>query len=231
MNPTWTCILFDLDGTILDSAPGITSTLAWTFEKLGRPIPTPAELLVYVGPPILDSFRDLAHMSPEESAEALDIYRVRYLEHGVFDSTVYPGIPALLERIAASGLPLSLATSKPELPATTMLDHFGLTQYFDVITGASEDEVRSRKADVVEEALKRLEALGAEISNPVMVGDREHDVEGAAEHGVPTIFVEWGYGSAAEEVGTIAVARTAEELGDLLLGDRLMSAQMASSNS
>ncbi|MCU1525001.1 MAG: haloacid dehalogenase [Microbacteriaceae bacterium] len=223
MNPQWTCILFDLDGTILDSAPGITATLAWTFERLGRPIPTPVELLAYVGPPILDSFRDLAHMSPEESAHALEIYRARYLEHGTIDSAVYPGVRELLERIAASDIPLSLATSKPERPAIKMLDRFGLTPYFDAITGASEDEVRSRKADVVAEALNRLEVLGADVSTPVMVGDREHDVQGAAEQGVPTIFVGWGYGSIAEEVGSIAVAATADELGDLLLGAQTAS--------
>ncbi len=223
MNPQWTCILFDLDGTILDSAPGITATLAWTFERLGRPIPTPVELLAYVGPPILDSFRDLAHMSPEESARALEIYRARYLEHGTIDSAVYPGVRELLERIAASDIPLSLATSKPERPAIKMLDRFGLTPYFDAITGASEDEVRSRKADVVAEALNRLELLGADVSTPVMVGDREHDVQGAAEQGVPTIFVGWGYGSIAEEVGSIAVAATADELGDLLLGAQTAS--------
>ena len=223
MNPTWTCILFDLDGTILDSAPGITATLSWTFERLGLPIPSPVELVEYVGPPILDSFRDIARMTPEESARALEVYRARYLEYGTLDSAVYPGIPTLLERISESDVPLSLATSKPELPATKMLDHFGLTRYFDVITGASADEVRSRKADVVAEALLRLQQLGADISNPIMVGDRKHDVEGAAEHGVPTIFVEWGYGSIAEQVGTIAVANTADELGDMLLGDQTAS--------
>ncbi|HEY8912417.1 HAD hydrolase-like protein [Lacisediminihabitans sp.] len=218
MTTKWTCILFDLDGTILDSAPGITETLSWTFAQLGRPIPTPAELLAYVGPPILDSFRDLAFMTLEESARALEVYRSRYLQNGVFDSKVYPGIPAVLKRIAESPLKLSLATSKPELPAITMLNHFDLTKYFDVITGASADEVRSRKADVVEEALVRLRHLGADITNPIMVGDRKHDVEGAAEHGVPTILVKWGYGSKVEEVGTFAIAKTAEQLSALLLG-------------
>jgi phosphoglycolate phosphatase len=214
----WSCFLFDLDGTIIDSAPGITASLAWTFERLGRPIPSPAELLAYVGPPILDSFRDLAHMSVDEAKHALDVYRPHYLQTGVFNSAVYPGVPALLKRIHESGIPISLATSKPELPATTALDFYGLARYFTVITGASEDEVRSRKADVVAEALRRLAALGADISRPVMVGDREHDVHGAAEHGVPTIFVEWGYGTVAEQVGTIGVAATAEQLGTLLLG-------------
>ena len=218
MSTPYSCILFDLDGTIVDSAPGITATLAWTFEQLGRPIPTPSELLAYVGPPILDSFRDLAGFTPEQSQEALEIYRPRYLEYGVHDATIYDGLPELLRAIHASPIPLSLATSKPELPATLILEHFSIATCFDVITGASADEVRSAKADVVAEAIVRLEAIGADISNPVMVGDRSHDVHGAAVHGIPTIFVEWGYGSPAEQAGTVASVATAEELGRLLLG-------------
>ncbi len=88
---------------------------------------------------------------------------------------------------------MSLATSKPETPATLMLSHFGLLDSFDVVTGASDDEVRSSKEDVVAEALRRLVALGADVSNTVHVGDRKHDVEGAAANGVPTIFSDWGY--------------------------------------
>lgn len=218
MTTPWSCILFDLDGTIIDSAPGITASLAWTFERLGRPIPTPVELLAYVGPPILDSFRDLAGMNEAQAEHALDVYRPHYLATGVFNSSVYPGVATLLERILESGIPLSLATSKPESLATVALDYYDLAKYFTEITGASEDEVRSRKADVVEEALRRLRARRADVSNPVMVGDREHDVHGAAEHVVPTIFVTWGYGATVEEVGTIGVVKTADDLGRMLLG-------------
>lgn len=218
MSTTWTAFLFDLDGTIIDSAPGITASLAWTFERLGRPIPTPAELLAFVGPPILDSFRDLAGMDAAQAQHALEVYRPHYLQTGVFNSSVYPGMSELLKRVHESGIPVSLATSKPELPALTALEFYGLAKYFTVITGASHDEVRSRKADVVEEALIRLRALGVDLSSVVMIGDREHDVHGAAEHGLPTIFVEWGYGSPAEQVGTIGVAKTTAELGDLLFG-------------
>jgi phosphoglycolate phosphatase len=214
---TWTCILFDLDGTITDSAPGITGTLVDTFVELGRPVPTPAELLAYVGPPLLDAFRELGGMSVEEAQDALAVYRRRYNTGGLFDSSLYPGVPEVLARIAASGIPLSLATSKPESAATRILEHYGLAQYFTVICGASEDEVRSAKADVVEEALRRLRALGVDLSAPVMVGDREHDVHGAAAHGVPTIMVEWGYGSPLEAVGTIALVTEASELETLLL--------------
>ncbi|CAN5157992.1 HAD family hydrolase [soil metagenome] len=216
MSRPYTAVLFDLDGTIVDSAPGITATLAFTFEKMGLPIPSPAELLQYVGPPILDSFRDLAHFTLAESQQALDIYRVQYLAKGVFDATVYPGVADVLRAIHEAGIPLSLATSKPETPATLILEHYDLAKYFDELTGASDDEVRSAKADVVEEALRRLDLGGADLSKPVMVGDRIHDIHGAAAHDVPTIFVTWGYGSPAEQTGSVAIAQTAAQLlGDL----------------
>jgi phosphoglycolate phosphatase len=218
MDTPFTSILFDLDGTIIDSAPGITATLTYTFETMSLPVPSPAELIAYVGPPILDSFRDRAGMSPGQAVEALAIYRPRYLERGALNSNVFVGVGDVIRAIHAAGIPLSLATSKPETPATLMLRHFGLLDEFDVITGASDDEVRSSKQDVVAEALLRLTAVGADLTRPVLVGDREHDIEGAAANGVPTIFVDWGYGSADEQAGSIAVAHTPAELRHLLLG-------------
>jgi len=218
MTTPYSCILFDLDGTIVDSAPGITSTLAYMFERLGKPIPTPSELLQYVGPPLLDSFRDLAGFDADESAVALEIYREKYLNVGAYDATQYAGVGLVLKAVHESPLRMSLATSKPETPATLILEHFNLARYFDVITGASDDEVRSAKKDVVAEALIRLEALGADISRPVLVGDREHDVHGAAANDVPTIFVDWGYGSLAEQAGAVDVVETPQELQRLLLG-------------
>jgi len=211
MPPRFTPVLFDLDGTIVDSAPGILASLTWTYEQLRMPVPPPAELLKWVGPPLLDSFRDLAKLDEDESRYALSIYREHYAEVGVFDATPYPGVLDVLRGIHDAGVPLSLATSKPESTARVILDHLGITGAFTEVTGASEDEVRSSKPDVVAEALRRL-ALRGELPRPVMVGDRIHDVEGAAEHEVPTIFVTWGYGSPAESAGAIAIADTAEEL-------------------
>jgi phosphoglycolate phosphatase len=212
MTSEFTCILFDLDGTIVDSAPGITATLEYTFERLGFAPLSSEELIAFVGPPILDSFRDIAKLTPEQSAEALVIYREKYLNDGAYDATAFPGVGGVLKKIHESPLLMSLATSKPELPATLILEHFNLARYFDVITGASADEVRSAKADVVEEALVRLDALGADLSRPVLIGDRIHDIEGAAAHGVPTILVEWGYGTEAEHEGALDVVGTPAEL-------------------
>ena len=214
--PSYTTILLDLDGTITDSAPGITDTLAYTFGELGMPIPDHDELLRYVGPPILDSFRDRAGMNLAERERALEIYRERYLDRGAYDATLYPGMGLLVRDIAAAGIPLSLATSKPETPATLMLEHFTIAHHFDIVTGASDDEVRSAKADVVAEALIRLRAMDADLTRPVLVGDRVHDVEGAAAHGIPTIAVSWGYGEPAEWQDAVAVAHDVGELRALL---------------
>jgi phosphoglycolate phosphatase len=215
---SWTCVLFDLDGTLTDSAPGITSSLVRMFETLGQPVPSPAQLVEYVGPPLLESLQTIGGMSEAQSREALTVYRADYSEHGAFDSAVYPGIRGVLQRLHAAGIPLSIATSKPEGQAARILEHFDLAQYFDVITGATDDEVRSAKADVVAEALRRLGERGVDLAHTVMVGDRSYDVEGAAAHGLPTIMVEWGYGSPAEAAGAIAVVHSADQLSSLLLG-------------
>ncbi|MDM4763302.1 HAD hydrolase-like protein [Galbitalea sp. SE-J8] len=214
----YSCVLWDLDGTIVDSAAGILESLRWTYQQLGMPVPGDDELIHWVGPPIMDSFRDLAKLDPEESARALAIYREHYIVNGAVHSPLFPGIAAVVREVHAAGLPSSLATSKPEIPATLILEKAGLVDALDVITGASADEVRSAKKDVVAEALVRLAALGFDVSRPVMVGDRIHDVEGAAANGVPTIAVLWGYGTDAERTDTVALAATPTDLIPLLLG-------------
>lgn len=218
MNPTvpWSVVLVDLDGTIADSAPGITSTLAQTLQAMGRPVPSPAELLAFVGPPILDGFAALG-LTPEESVEALALYRARYSQRGAFDSAVFPGIPETLHAVVDGGIPLALATSKPESQALRMLEHYGLAHLFAFIGGASEDEVRSEKADVVAYVLDNLRAIGVDIDNPVMVGDRVHDVEGALANDVPAVFAEWGYGAGVERAGSIASAADPAALRGILL--------------
>jgi phosphoglycolate phosphatase len=219
MTRPFSAILFDLDGTISDSAPGILESLTYTFTKVGVPVPDHATLMSFVGPPIMDTFTTAMGMSAEEAEHTLSVYREHYLSHGALDSDMFPGIDVVLRTLHEAGLPISTATSKPETPATYILEHYGLTGYIDIITGASDDEVRSSKADVVEEALRRLTARGLDTSRPVLVGDRLHDVEGAAAHGVPVVFAEWGYGSPAEAEGTIAQAATPLDLLPILLPD------------
>jgi phosphoglycolate phosphatase len=214
----FTVVLVDLDGTIVDSARGITSTLAYTLRRMGLPVPPPARLVEFVGPPIMDGFRDLAGLDPEQSLIALDIYRERYATQGAYDAEVYPGMPHALRSLRDAGLPIALATSKPETQATRILEHFGLVDLFTVIAGASDDERRSEKADVIAWALGLLDDAGVDRSLPVMVGDRIHDVNGAAAHGIGTVFAEWGYGSPAEASGAIAIAGHPSELPAVVLG-------------
>jgi len=215
---TWSAILFDLDGTITDSAPAITNSLARTFALLGRPVPSDTELMKYVGPPLLAAFGEYAGMTPDEALEALAVYRADYQGPASLDTAVYPGVAGLLERIHESGIPLGLATSKPEHTAIAILEHFDLAQYFTVMVGATENETRSNKADIVEEALVRFGAAGVDTSAVVMVGDRVYDAEGANANGVPTILVEWGYGSPEEAALATAVVHSTDQLGKLLLG-------------
>lgn len=214
---TWSAVLFDLDGTIVDSEAEITRSLSHTFSSMGVPVPDAETLRSYVGPPLLDSLRMTAGFTDADAWEALNVYRDHYDLH-LLNSPVFPGVAGVLERLHAAGLPIALATSKPESMARAVLEHNDLAQYFTVIAGASEDEERSTKADVVREALQRLDAQGIDTTEAVMVGDRGYDTLGALANGVPTIMVEWGYGSPAEAGDALAVVHSADQLRSLLLG-------------
>lgn len=209
----WSSILFDLDGTIANSAPGIITRIAEVLNDLDLPAQTDAELMRWVGPPMLDSFRDYAGLNLEESWAALRTYRARVAHIGAeTGTTIFDGLGEVLARIHAAGIPLALATSKPEVQAERILEYFGLRQHFTAVAGATEDESRSTKADVVAEALRLLGDAGADTTNTVLVGDRHHDIDGAAEHGIPTILVRWGYSQPEEEADALAVVDTPEQL-------------------
>ncbi|MGO3884772.1 MAG: HAD hydrolase-like protein [Mycetocola sp.] len=213
----WATVFFDLDGTLVDSAPGITSRIAASLVDLGHPRPSDEQLMSYVGPPILDGFRQISGLTDDEARAVLRRYRERVAEVGPEDeSALYPHVAEVLSELAERGIPVSLATSKPESQARRILDHYGLTPYFTVICGASEDEVRSHKADVIAEAIRRLGELGITPEPAVLVGDREMDVNGAAAHNLPTILVRWGYGTVEEEENALAAVDTADELRALL---------------
>lgn len=191
-------VLLDLDGTLVDSAPGIVSTLAFTLAELGKPVPVMKDLLRWVGPPLPESFQNRAGLTPEETQQAIEIYRARYLDVGAYDAKLFDGVASLLQGLKTGGAHLALATSKPLTPASIMLEHFTLASYFDVIATAADDESRGRKDQVVEDALRGLASKNLPVDSIVMVGDRIHDVEGAAVHGIETIMVRWGYGGPDE---------------------------------
>jgi phosphoglycolate phosphatase len=213
---TYQTVLLDLDGTLVDSAPGIVSTIAHTLKAMGKEVPSMKELLRWVGPPLPESFEVRGQMSAAEAREAVEIYRAQYLDVGAFDATLFDGIAGLLRGLKSAGAHLAIATSKPTTPATLMLEHFTLSDHFDVISCAADDESRGTKEEVIQDALTELQAQGLPTDNVIMVGDRIHDVEGAARHGINTIMVRWGYGGPAEWERAHEVVDTPRQLHQAL---------------
>ena len=188
-------MLFDLDGTLTASGPGILASVRFALTELGEPIPPPAALDAFIGPPLLDSFREVCGMDLDRSQEAITAYRVYYGRSGQFENSVYDGIPEALSTLRAAGCVLAVATSKAEPYARSILEHFGLSPWFTVIVGSELDGRRTLKADVITEVLHRL---GRPADGAVMIGDRSHDVLGATATGMPCLGALWGYGSAQE---------------------------------
>lgn len=202
-------VLFDLDGTLTDSGEGIINCAVFAMERLGIPVPPREELGVFVGPPLWDTFRQFGVPS-DRVDEAVEIFRSRYVPIGKFENTPYPGIRETLEALRAQGRKLYVATSKPEVTAREILEHFDLSRYFAEICGATIDKTRTSKEDVIAYLL----SLDACRENSVMVGDTAFDVIGAAAHGIPTIGAAWGYGKTEDMVsaGAAAIARSPEDL-------------------
>ena len=196
--PHFDTVLFDLDGTIIDSAPGIVQSIAHTLRAMDRPVPPMKELLHWVGPPLPQSFESRGGIEPDRVDEAVSIYREQYLNVGAYDAKIFDGMGAILRDLRAEGRHLAIATSKPTTPATLMLEHFTLVPYFSVIAAAADDESRGEKHLIIDDALTGLANLGIDPSRVLMVGDRIHDIEGARQHGIPCAIVRWGYGTSDE---------------------------------
>lgn len=183
-------MIFDLDGTLTDSAEGIVASFRHALASVGAEVPAGDLVGRIVGPPMKQTLDGLG--LGERAGDAIAAYRADYTARGWAMNSLFDGIPQLLADLRASGVRLAVATSKAEPTARQILEHFGLAEHFDVIAGASVDGVRARKGDVLARALGQLQPLPERV---VMVGDRAHDVAGAAEHGIDTIVVEWGYGA------------------------------------
>lgn len=213
----YSCVLFDMDGTLLDSAAGVTASAAKALAAVGAPVPSPEDLRGYVGPPMIESFRGPAGLDEETAQEALKHYREAYANEGSGQSSLYEGIPQLLEQLKSAGVVMAVATSKVEDQAVFMAKRFGLDHYFVNICGASDLEGRASKGAVIAELLVRLDRAGIDLSRPVMVGDRSYDIEGAGTHGIPTLFASWGYGTAAEASGAASVTSTPQAVLEAVL--------------
>jgi phosphoglycolate phosphatase len=211
-----TCLLLDLDGTLVDSAPGITASVSAALMEIGHPVPPADALRSFVGPPMRETFRKVVGLDQATAERALSLYRRRYAETGALNSGVYAGVPELLDAVAASGLPVAVATSKVEDQAVRVAEHHGLAPRLVTVCGTSDAERRTTKREVIRECLRRMWEQGVDVSTPLMVGDRGYDVLSAADEGVPAIHVLWGYGTPDESVGAVATAASPDALARLL---------------
>ncbi|MBR3271493.1 MAG: HAD family hydrolase [Clostridia bacterium] len=211
-------LLFDLDGTLTESGEGILKSVQYALSALGIAEPDTEKLRVFIGPPLLDSFMRYYGMSKETAAQAVALYRERFRAVGMFENKLYPGVADMLQTLRAAGCTLAVASSKPEPFVRTILSHFGILDMFREVVGSTMDEKRTAKADVIEEALRRLQA-SEQRERVVLVGDTLHDVLGAKQAGVACAAVLYGYGTRAElaEAGATCLAETVEELKALLL--------------
>lgn len=212
-------MLWDVDGTVVDASDGILRRLTMALEHFGKPAPTREELVHWIGPPMYDSFQTNVGMTVEESQEAVTYYRkIGKADGYATGAKLYPGIRDLMADLAAAGIPQATASSKPEIQVAALVEHFDLSPYLQAVVGATSDEkTLATKTDIVAEALRRLEAAGADTSRPVLIGDRHHDIEGGAANGVPVIFVRWGFSWPHESEGAAAVVDSVDELRALLL--------------
>ena len=188
-------LLFDLDGTLTDAGPGITLCIQHALRSLGRPVPPAAELTWCVGPPLQVSFGELlGNSAPHLMHEAIALYREHFVEVGMFENAVYPGVREGLERLSEAGHQLCIATSKPHVYARQILEYFEVLRLFAAVYGSELSGERGDKASLIRHLLEKEGRDG----DPCMVGDRRHDVEGAHANGLDAVGVLWGYGGRAE---------------------------------
>lgn len=209
-------ILFDLDGTLTESGEGIINCVQYALEKLGKKEEHPENLQCFIGPPLKEQFMKYAGLGEEEGEKAVVYYRERYTTTGIFENRLYPKIPELLELLKINNKILAVASSKPEVYVKQILEHFQIADYFTAIVGSELDGRRTEKAEVIEEALRRMH-LEEERDKVLMVGDRSHDVQGAISCGLQCIGVAYGYGSREEleKAGAVYIADSVEDLGIL----------------
>lgn len=197
-------ILFDLDGTLTDSGLGITKAVMYALGQMGYEVPPRESLFKFIGPPLHSSFRRYYGMDEETSVEAVRQFRIYYNEKGgILENEVYDGVREMLADLKAAGKRLVLATSKPEAAAIRVMHHFGLDEFVPEIVGGRDDASRNTKGKVIAYALREF---GIDPTTAIMMGDREHDVQGALENGIPCIGITWGYGDRPELEGAGAKA-------------------------
>lgn len=216
-------VLFDLDGTISDSAPGIVKSVAYALDKLGVKYESPEALRRFVGPPLREEFMKYCGFGLDEGNHAVDLYREYYTVKGIYENSMYAGVPEMLESLCEKGYTLAVATSKPEKFARSILERYfcgrkkSVSEMFAFVGGSELNGDRTDKSEVIKYVMKNL-GDDAVPEKCVMVGDREHDILGAKRNGMPCVGVLWGYGGREEleNAGAEAIVSAPVELAEML---------------
>lgn len=214
-------VLFDLDGTVSESALGIRASLEHAIKQIGKPLPNLDDYTLYIGPPLIDTFRNLCHFTEEESAQGVEIYRDYYDTYGKFKNKLYDGMKDVLTALRNQGAKLAVCTSKYEKFAEEIVELLGVSDYFDAVCGSTLDGSRKDKKDLIPYAVKTLGGdFDTERENTVMLGDTYFDARGARICNVDFIGVKYGYGSLEQmkAEGAEIFAETPADILPLLAG-------------
>lgn len=220
---TYQYIFFDLDGTLTDSREGITKGVQYALKHMGIEEPDLAKLEPFIGPPLLESFAEYYGFSMEQGREAVEYYREYYSGTGVYQNLLFEGVLELLESLKKHGRVVATASSKPEHFVKMILKQFQVDKYFDYICGGSMDESRLSKEDVIRELLFRMNLSEEEKKKVLMVGDRRHDVEGAARFSIPCLGLSMGFAAEGEleRAGAVAVVDNMKEIEAFILREQV----------
>lgn len=216
-------LMFDLDGTLTDPREGITRSVQYALRHMGIEETDLTKLEPFIGPPLLESFTEYYDFSMEQAREAVEYYREYFSRTGVFENRLFDGVPELLRELKSHGKVIATASSKPEPFVRLILEYFHVDSYFDHICGGSMDESRIRKEDVIEELLcNRMQLPKEEWKYALMIGDRRHDVEGAAKFGIPCLGLSMGFAAEEEleKAGAAAIVDSMEGIGEFILNRR-----------
>ncbi len=211
-------LLFDLDGTLVNTEEGIVNCVIHALSGMGITVSDKTVLRCFIGPPIYESFEKFCNIDKEEAKKAVAVYRERYKTLGVYECTAYEGIADTLKILKNKGYVLGVATSKPEVFANKILEKEKLSQYFDCVTGATLDGTRDAKTLVIKEALKRMNIKSDELDSVLMIGDRLHDIIGAKECGIDCMGVRYGFAKEGEltQYGANIIVDTTKEIAIML---------------
>ena len=221
-------LLFDLDGTLTDPKEGITRCVQYALAHFGINVENLDELLCFIGPPLVESFKLFYGFNTDEAKQAVEKYRERFADIGIFENKVFDGIPELLKVCKQAGKTLCLATSKPEVFAVRILEKYDIAQYFDIVVGSTLDGSIDTKEEVILEVFRRIGKTESDKKktydnikkeNIIMIGDRKHDIIGAKKCGIESIGVRFGYAEAGEleTAGADYIVSTVEELKKLCI--------------